>query len=63
LPLLSQLAERSFDTARAQIEQGRGVGRDAIERYLERRLPTGKIQTVLATIKASALRLGLQPAS
>lgn len=51
--------KHAFEKAREAIEGGRGVGRDVIARYLDGRLPTGKIETALATIKSSDLHLAL----
>lgn len=42
-------SESHFKKARTEIEAGLGVGRNVIARYLEGSLPTGKIETALAT--------------
>jgi len=47
--------ENGFNRARGLIENGQGVGRDVISRYLERRLSKTAIESALATIKSSDL--------
>jgi hypothetical protein len=54
--LLSQIYESKggFGRARAMIERGEGIGQIAVARYLDGRLPTGKIETALASYARQA---------